>query len=51
MAGDYAAGMKLLLSMKLDHGEPLFHFKIKEMKERGDLRLARRVSFRLSRTS
>ena len=35
MAGDYAAGMKLLLSMNPDHGEPLFHFKIKEMKERG----------------
>ena len=35
MAGDYAAGMKLLLSMNPDHGEPLFHFKVKEMKERG----------------
>ncbi len=35
MAGDYAAGMKLLLSMNPDHGEPLFHFKIKEMRERG----------------
>jgi NitT/TauT family transport system substrate-binding protein len=35
MAGDYAAGMKLLLSMNPDHGEPLFHFKLKEMKARG----------------
>ena len=35
MAGDYAAGMKLLLTMNPDHGEPLFHFKLKEMKERG----------------
>ena len=35
MSGDYAAGMKLLLDMNPDHGEPLFHFKIKEMKERG----------------
>jgi NitT/TauT family transport system substrate-binding protein len=34
MAGDYAAGMKLLLSMNPDHGEPLFHFKLKEMKAR-----------------
>ncbi len=35
MAGDYAAGMKLLLAMNPDHGEALFHFKLKEMKERG----------------
>jgi NitT/TauT family transport system substrate-binding protein len=35
IAGDYAAGMKLLLSMNPDHGEPLFHFKLKEMKARG----------------
>jgi NitT/TauT family transport system substrate-binding protein len=35
VAGDYAAGMKLLLSMNPDHGEPLFHFKLKEMKARG----------------
>ena len=35
MAGDYAAGMKLLLTMNPDHGEPLFHFKLKEMKARG----------------
>ena len=35
MAGDYAAGMKLLLSMNPDHGEALFRFKIKEMKARG----------------
>jgi NitT/TauT family transport system substrate-binding protein len=35
MAGDYAAGMKLLLTMNPDHGEPLFHFKIKQMKARG----------------
>ncbi len=35
MAGDYEAGMKLLLKMNPDHGEALFRFKIKEMKERG----------------
>jgi NitT/TauT family transport system substrate-binding protein len=35
MAGDYAAGMKLMLAMNPDHGEPLFHFKLKEMKDRG----------------
>jgi NitT/TauT family transport system substrate-binding protein len=35
MAGDYTAGMKLMLAMNPDHGEPLFHFKLKEMKERG----------------
>jgi NitT/TauT family transport system substrate-binding protein len=35
MAGDYTAGMKLLLTMNPDHGEPLFHFKLKEMKARG----------------
>ncbi len=35
MAGEYGAGMKLLLTMNPDHGEPLFHFKLKEMKERG----------------
>ncbi len=35
MAGDYAAGMKLLLSMNPDHGEALFHFKLKEMKALG----------------
>jgi NitT/TauT family transport system substrate-binding protein len=35
MSGDYVAGMKLLLSMNPDHGEPLFHFKLKEMKKRG----------------
>jgi NitT/TauT family transport system substrate-binding protein len=35
MAGDHAAGMKLMLTMNPDHGEPLFHFKLKEMKERG----------------
>jgi NitT/TauT family transport system substrate-binding protein len=34
MAGNYAAGMKLVLAMNPDHGEPLFHFKIKEMKAR-----------------
>ena len=27
--------MKLLLTLNPDHGEPLFHFKLKEMKERG----------------
>ncbi len=35
MAGSYDAGMKLLLSMNPDHGEALFHFKLKEMKARG----------------
>jgi NitT/TauT family transport system substrate-binding protein len=35
MAGDYDAGMKLLLKMNPDHGEALFHFKLKEMKARG----------------
>jgi NitT/TauT family transport system substrate-binding protein len=35
MAGDHAAGMKLMLAMNPDHGEPLFHFKLKEMKGRG----------------
>jgi NitT/TauT family transport system substrate-binding protein len=35
MAGDYASGMKLMLEMNPEHGEPLFHFKIKEMKARG----------------
>jgi NitT/TauT family transport system substrate-binding protein len=35
MAGNYTAGMKLMLAMNPDHGEPLFHFKLKEMKERG----------------
>lgn len=35
MAGNYSAGMALLLSMNPDHGEPLFHFKLKEMKARG----------------
>lgn len=35
MAGDYAAGMKLMMAMNPDHGEPLFHFKLKEMKARG----------------
>jgi NitT/TauT family transport system substrate-binding protein len=35
MAGDYAAGMKLMLTMNPDHGEQLFHFKLKEMKSRG----------------
>ncbi len=34
IAGDYALGMKLLFTMNPDHGEPLFHFKIKEMKDR-----------------
>ena len=35
MAGDYAAGMKMVLAMNPEHGEPLFHFKLKEMKDRG----------------
>lgn len=32
--GDYSAGMKLLLAANPDHGEPLFHFKLKQMRER-----------------
>lgn len=35
MAGDHAAGMKLMLAMNPEHGEPLFHFKLREMKARG----------------
>jgi NitT/TauT family transport system substrate-binding protein len=35
MAADYTAGMKLMLAMNPEHGEPLFHFKLKEMKTRG----------------
>ena len=35
IAGDDQAGMTLLLAMNPDHGEPLFHFKVKEMKARG----------------
>jgi NitT/TauT family transport system substrate-binding protein len=34
LAGDYAAGMKLILELNPEHGEPLFHFKLKQMKER-----------------
>ena len=35
IAGDYAEGMKLMLAANPEHGEPLVHFKLKEMKERG----------------
>jgi NitT/TauT family transport system substrate-binding protein len=35
MNGDSSAGMKLMLAMNPEHGEPLYHFKLKEMKERG----------------
>jgi NitT/TauT family transport system substrate-binding protein len=35
MTGDPTAGMKLMMAMNPDHGEPLFHFKINEMKARG----------------
>jgi NitT/TauT family transport system substrate-binding protein len=35
MAGNYAAGLKLMTEMNPDHGEPLFRFKISEMKARG----------------
>jgi NitT/TauT family transport system substrate-binding protein len=34
LAGDYAAGMKMVLELNPEHGEPLFHFKVKQMKER-----------------
>jgi NitT/TauT family transport system substrate-binding protein len=34
IAGDYAEGMKLMLAANPDHGEPLFHFKLKEMHDR-----------------
>jgi NitT/TauT family transport system substrate-binding protein len=35
MSGDVAAGMKLMLAMNPEHGEPLFHYKIEQMKQRG----------------
>jgi NitT/TauT family transport system substrate-binding protein len=35
MSGDYAAGMKGVLEMNKEHGEELFHFKMKQMKDRG----------------
>ena len=34
-AGDDAAGMKAILAANPEHGEPLYHFKLKEMKARG----------------
>jgi NitT/TauT family transport system substrate-binding protein len=35
MTGDSTAGMKLMMAANPDHGEPLYHFKLKQMKERG----------------
>jgi NitT/TauT family transport system substrate-binding protein len=35
LAGDYTAGMKMVLTLNPEHGEPLFNFKLKQMKERG----------------
>jgi NitT/TauT family transport system substrate-binding protein len=32
--GDYAPAMKAVMEANPDHGEPLFHFKIKQMRER-----------------
>ncbi|NML48312.1 ABC transporter substrate-binding protein [Ramlibacter sp. G-1-2-2] len=33
--GDYTPAMKGILAMNPEHGEPLFHFKMKQIKERG----------------
>jgi NitT/TauT family transport system substrate-binding protein len=35
ISGDATAGMKLMLEMNPDHGEPLFHYKLAQMKQRG----------------
>jgi NitT/TauT family transport system substrate-binding protein len=35
MTGDSSAGMKLMMAANPDHGEPLYHFKLKQMRERG----------------
>jgi NitT/TauT family transport system substrate-binding protein len=35
LAGNYSEGMKMVLALNPEHGEPLFHFKLKQMKERG----------------
>jgi NitT/TauT family transport system substrate-binding protein len=35
MTGDSTAGMKLMMAANPDHGEPLYHFKLKQMKDRG----------------
>jgi NitT/TauT family transport system substrate-binding protein len=34
MTGDYTPAMKAVMVANPDHGEPLFHFKIKQMRER-----------------
>lgn len=35
LSGDYTPAMKGVLAMNPEHGEPLFHFKMKQIKERG----------------
>lgn len=35
LTGDYTPAMKGILAMNPEHGEPLFHFKMKQIKERG----------------
>jgi NitT/TauT family transport system substrate-binding protein len=35
MTGDSTAGMTLMMAANPDHGEPLYHFKLKQMRERG----------------
>jgi NitT/TauT family transport system substrate-binding protein len=35
IAGDATAGMKLMMVTNPEHGEPLFHYKIDQMKQRG----------------
>ncbi|MDB5956205.1 ABC transporter substrate-binding protein [Ramlibacter sp.] len=35
ITGDYTPAMKAILAMNPEHGEPLFHFKMKQIKERG----------------
>jgi NitT/TauT family transport system substrate-binding protein len=35
LTGDYTPAMKGVLAMNPEHGEPLFHFKMKQTKERG----------------
>ena len=35
MAGDYTPAMKGVLAMNPEHGEELFHYKMKQIKERG----------------
>ena len=35
LSGDYTPAMKGVLAMNPEHGEPLFHFKMKQISERG----------------